>query len=215
MAGPGGAIFGRLGWRQWPKSPQFCQSCSKSLAKMGMGGAEVELTSLFADLRGSTTLAESIGAAAFGALINRFYILADGAIAAHDGIVERHMGDGVVGLFVPVFSGAGHAASGIAAARGIVTGVRDRKRGAWAPVGVGIATGVGYVGVVSTTEQPDDFTALGDVVNTAARLGSAAAAGEILVTRAASDAAGVMGTIRRLEVKGKSEPVDVISIVPS
>src|SRR6476620_5665502 len=126
MAGPGGAVFGRMGFRQWSKSPQFCEICSKSLAKLGMGGAEVPLSSLFADLRDSTTMAESIGAAAFGALINRFYLVADAAIAAHGGIVERHMGDGVVGLFVPVFSGTDHAANAIAAARAIVAGTSDR-----------------------------------------------------------------------------------------
>ena len=68
-----------LGFAQWPKSPRFCQSCHKTLAKFAVGGAEVEISVLFADLRGSTTLAEKMSPSEFGGLINRFYLAVDTA----------------------------------------------------------------------------------------------------------------------------------------
>ena len=74
------------------------------------------------------------------------------------------------------------------------------------------------MGTTGPAGAVDDFTALGDVVNTTARLASAAAAGEILVTVAATDAAAyeVSGLERRnLEVRGRHEPIDVVVIRPS
>jgi len=213
--GVGRALFAPLGYKQWPKSPRFCQICRRSLAKFGLGGAEVPVTMLFADLRDSTGMAERMTAAHFGRLLNRFYLVADASIADHQGIVERHMGDGVVGQFLPVFAGTGHAAQAVAAARELMAKARSANGELWAPVGIGVATGTAYVGVVAESDEPDDFTTLGDVVNTAARLGSAAAAGEILLTSAAAQAAGVpvlAANSISLELKGKSEPIEAVRL---
>jgi adenylate cyclase len=83
------------------------------------------------------------------------------------------------------------------------------------PVGAAVHTGRAFVGSTSTADAVNDFTALGDVVNTTARLASAAVAGELLVTL---DAAGEgnldpAGHIRRtVEVRGRSESVDILSV---
>jgi adenylate cyclase len=78
---------------------------------------------------------------------------------------------------------------------------------------VGIHTGRAFVGVVGGEQgNPQDFTALGDNVNTAARIASSAAAGEVLVSDAAYSAAGLeLGDLeyRQLELKGKEGPTGV------
>ncbi len=84
--------------------------------------------------------------------------------------------------------------------------------GPWAPVGVGINTGRAYFGVVGTSDEMLEITALGDEVNVAARLASKAAAGEIVLSestvhKADLDTSGLEK--RTLELKGKSQPVDV------
>ncbi|MDQ6794319.1 MAG: hypothetical protein M3067_05805 [Chloroflexota bacterium] len=83
--------------------------------------------------------------------------------------------------------------------------------GPWIPVGIGAHTGIAFVGIVGAAPTTE-LTALGDVVNTAARLASAAGAGEVLVTAAAATAA-VLDTERlerrHLELKGKREATDV------
>jgi adenylate cyclase len=83
------------------------------------------------------------------------------------------------------------------------------------PVGVGVHTGVAFVGSVGD-KGVSDFTALGDAVNTAARLASAANDGEVLVTSTAANAGGIAGTSerRRLELRGRTEPVDVVVLRP-
>jgi adenylate cyclase len=215
FAGPGGAVMRHLGYARWPKSPRFCQACHNTLAKLSAGGAEVEISVLFADMRGSTTLAERMSPTEFGTLINRFYAAVDREIADADGVVDKHLGDGVLGLFIPVWAGRAHAAAAIHAARQIRRAIGQAGAAPWAPVGVGVATGVAFVGVVASGDQPDDFTALGDVVNTAARLSSAAAAGEILVARETARQAGIEAApddLLALELKGKGEPVEAVRI---
>ncbi|HEX4934229.1 MAG TPA: adenylate/guanylate cyclase domain-containing protein, partial [Gemmatimonadaceae bacterium] len=84
--------------------------------------------------------------------------------------------------------------------------------GLWMPVGIGVSSGVAYVGSVG--EGPDtDLTAMGDLVNTTARLASAAAGGEILIAVSTETADAVVGLERRtLELKGKSAATEVAVI---
>jgi adenylate cyclase len=87
----------------------------------------------------------------------------------------------------------------------------------WIPVGVGIHTGRAYVGAVGSPGGMVDITALGDTPNTAARLASNAGPGEILVSRAAYQAAGLEGQAaeqRSLQLKGRSQPVEVYLLHP-
>jgi adenylate cyclase len=178
------------------------------------GGAEVELTMLFVDARGSTSLAETMSAAAFGKLLNRFYAVATDVLIKTDAFVDKFVGDEVIGLYMPLFTGPNHARPAVQAAQELlrVTGHGDAK-GPWLPIGVGVHTGVAWVGTVKGTEDSiSDVTALGDNVNITARLASKAGAGEALISDATYAAAGLnFGELeqRQLELKGKSEPVGV------
>ncbi len=80
------------------------------------------------------------------------------------------------------------------------------------PIGAGVHTGLAFVGSIGEGEDCD-FTAVGDAVNTAARLASAAGAGEVLVSRAAVDASGFEAAgleTRTLTLRGRDETVDAV-----
>ena len=191
-------------------NPRFCVKCQ---VWEHPGGAEVVLTMLFADVRGSTTLAEQMNARAFSQLINRFYTVATHVLIQSDALVDRLMGDEAIGLYLPGFAGPTHPRKAIEAAQELLrlTGHRDAK-GPWLPVGIGVHTGSAYVGVVGGEDNPADFTALGDNVNITARLASHAGPGEILISDATYAAAGIdLGALehRQLELKGKSEATGV------
>ena len=116
---------------------------------------------------------------------------------------------------MPAVAGEQHAQRAVDAAQALLraTGHTDAG-GPWLPVGAGVHTGTAFVGSVGETIQAE-ITALGDVVNTAARLASSAAGGEVLVTEAAAAAAGLDASAlehRQLELKGKSLATDVIVI---
>lgn len=207
----GGRLMRLIGRKQSKYNPRFCQPCERFDHP---GGAEVELTMLFADVRGSTTLAESMSALEFSQLMNRFYTVASRVLIKTDALVDRLLGDQVIGLYIPGFAGQEHPRKAIEAAQELLdlTGHRD-SNGPWLPVGVGIHTGKAYVGVVgSEVEYPTDFTALGDNVNVTARLSSQASTGEILMSKSTYDKAGLdLGKLenRELELKGKTDKTEV------
>jgi adenylate cyclase len=205
---PGSILASAMGRKRWPKNPKFCDHCGRWLMRTGILGTEIDITILFADVRESTPLAERVGAAEFGRLMDRYYKVATRALIEADGIVDKFVGDGVLGLFIPAMAGRDHSAKAIAAARQIVGTTAE-----WLPVGAGVHRGIAFVGVIGEAGHLEDFTALGDAVNAAARLGSLAGAGEILVSLAAASAADIeaSGASRRtLELRGRSEPLDII-----
>lgn len=209
---PGALVARVIGRPRWSKNPTFCAHCARFLQVTGIMGAEVEITILFADVRGSTELAERIGAAEFGRLMSRYYKAASRALIEADGIVDKFIGDGVLGLFVPAMSGPDHSARAVVSARHILRAT-GHPGSPWLPVGVGVHRGVAFVGAIGEKGELEDFTALGDAVNAAARLGALAGAGEVLVSAAAAAAAGVDGTRferRTLDLRGRSEPLDVV-----
>ena len=207
----GGTLMRWMGREPSKYNPRFCVKCDIFDER---GGAEVPLTMFFADVRGSTTLAEQMSPSAFGRLMNRFYDAATSILIQSDALVDRLMGDEVIGLYLPGFAGPQHPRRAVEAAQALLraTGHGDRK-GPWLPVEIGVHTGEAYVGIVGGLENaPKDFTALGDNVNITARLASQAGPGEILVSEAAYTASGVeLGELetRQLLLKGKSEPVGV------
>lgn len=206
----GGFLMHLLGRDRSRYNPRFCEKCE---VFDHPGGAEVPLTMLFADVRGSTQLAERMSARDFSRLINRFYTVASHVMIQTDAMVDRLMGDEAIGLYIPGFTGPEHSRKAIEAAQDLLrlTGHHDPK-GPWIPVGVGIHTGQAFVGVVGDEKSTADFTALGDDVNIAARLASEAGPGEVLVSEAAYAAADMNfegAESRQMELKGKSEPVSV------
>jgi adenylate cyclase len=213
FAGPIAPFLRMRGRGRWSKNPKYCGVCF-SVISNNRGGAEIPCTLLFADVRGSTALAERVTSSEFSRLLNRFYDTAGRILVANDGIVDKFVGDEVMAIFIPALVQERHAARAIATAQEIlraVSQVADNGDEAL-PIGIGIHSGNAFVGAVGEAPHAE-LTALGDVVNTAARLASAAGAGEVLVSREAADAAGLeLAALehRSLELKGKSAPTDVV-----
>lgn len=216
FAGPGGAImrlmFGDLVHKS-DKNPRFCRGCY-SFTKQFPGGAEIQLTMLFVDVRGSTTIAENMDDLDFSRLMNRFYEATINVLVREDAFIDKLVGDEVTALFIPGFAGEKHARRAVKAGQELldVTGHGD-PNGPWIPVGVGIHTGMAWVGsIAGASGAAADFTALGDNVNVAARLASNAAMGEVIISEATYGAAKIANENlerRELELKGKSELVTV------
>jgi adenylate cyclase len=191
-------------------NPQLCNICEE-FARQYQGGAEIELSLLFADVRGSTNLAEGMSPTEFSKLVNRFYRAATEVMVKTDALIDKIIGDQVAGMYVPGFAGPEHALRAIEAAQLILqnTGHYDPE-GPWIPLGVGVHTGTAFVGSVGLKGGTSDITVLGDPANTAARLSSSAAQGEILISEAAYTAAGLhadQSEQRVIDLKGKSEPI--------
>lgn len=209
--GAGGGLMRAIGKRQSSNNPNFCTSCEKVLVKH-RGGAEVEASMLFADIRGSTAIAERMSATEFRFFLDRFYAVASRALFSHNGVVDKFVGDEVVAVFPPML-GADHAARAVAAARALLEGTgHSDEAGPWVPVGIGVHTGIVWFGAVGD-EQHVEITVIGDAVNITARLASNAVAGEVLMSSDAASAAGLGQKLerRRLSLKGKELPFEAVS----
>jgi adenylate cyclase len=194
-------------------SPLLCNLCFGQIRKTP-GGAEVEIGVLFADIRGSTGIAERAGAAEFSRLVQQFYQGATKAIEDHDGIVDKFLGDGIMALFIPLIAGERFAGCAIEAGEAILAAVMDPTLlEAGVRVGVGVHSGPAFVGALGSEDRLD-FTALGDTVNVAARLGGAAGAGELLISDRTWRAAGRADAVARREqpIAGRQEPLDVVVV---
>lgn len=194
------------------RNPRYCSRCDHFI-RAHPGGAEVEMSMVFVDVRGSTTLAERLKPREYAAVMNRFYSAATQVFIETDGFMIDVVGDEVLALYPPGFSGADHASRAQAAALRLLAIEVPALDGSTLDIGVGVHTGLTYIGTVEGAEEGvADVRALGDAVNTAARLASRAAAGEVLVTDSACVAAGLpIAELehRDLELKGKSETVGV------
>jgi adenylate cyclase len=122
----------------------------------------------------------------FAGLLGRFYLIASEAIISENGIVDQFVGDEAVALFIPALAGEHHAAPAVRVARQLLmeTGY-DNPEGPWLRIGAGIHSGPAFVGAVAVAGEVMNFTALGDTVNATARLASAAASGEVLISDSA------------------------------
>jgi adenylate cyclase len=215
--GLGRVLFGHFGFTPWTKNPNICARCITWLAQGEVSGAEIEISFLFADVRRSSDLARRIGTMEFTRLMQRFYAVASEVLIGDDAIVEKFVGDEVVGFFLPLMTGPQHAAAAVRAAEHllIATGHGD-EAGPWLPLGAGVHTGTVFVGVVSSGATTE-FTALGDAINVAAHLAAQAGPGEILVTAAAATAAEIdTASVDRRDLSLKGHQVEAFVVpVPS
>jgi adenylate cyclase len=203
-AGIGGRVMSSVGFAPSRKNPRLCNRCFE-LAPMG--GQEMEVGILFADIRGFTSLAEHEQPDRVADLLNRFYAGAVKVLCEH-AIVDKLVGDQVMALYLPGLFDDDPVDHMIGDAEALLGAAGYGELEPWIEIGVGLDFGTAFVGNVGSGEVKD-FTAIGDVVNTAARLQSAASAGEIVMSARVGRRAGPAiadTSVRELRLKGKSEP---------
>ena len=175
-----------------------------------LGGEEVEVTTMFIDVRGFTGFAERSSAGDVVVTINRLFERVVPIIHAHGGHVDKFVGDGLLAVFGAPRRQEDHADQALAAAVEIERAVADEFRGELS-IGVGLNSGTVVAGNVGGAGRLD-FSVIGDAVNVAARVEAA--------TRQTGDTILVSEHTRRLlrtgveleerpevPLKGKTEPV--------
>jgi adenylate cyclase len=206
--GPGARLVRMLfGKQRSLLNPRFCNMCEEASRTLP-GGAEVNMAMLFADVRGSTALSEGMSPTEFSRVINRFYTEATRVITNEDGLVEKLAGDAVAAFWGLGFAGPHYVHRALKAAQDLAQ-VMARQS---IPVGVAVHSGVAYFGAMGAADGLTEISAIGDEVNTAARLAAQAAAGEIIISEQALAATGESGSqweARSLVLKGISQPVRV------
>lgn len=211
--GVGGAVAHAMGYRRWNKNPTLCNLCYRTMPE---GGVEIDVAIMFADLRGSTSLAERMAPRDFAELLNRFYRIAIEVLAPHRAVIDKMIGDEVMAFFVAMGS-EHYRASAVTAAAELMRRFPEVLPDEPTPrLGIGLNAGLAYVGKVGEGEV-NDFTALGDTINVAARLQAEAKAGEIIMSEAlyGSVVEGYPDLEQRvLQLRGRHEPMEVRVLRP-
>jgi adenylate cyclase len=216
FSGFGGRVVRPLGYRPSRKNPNICSTCVELAPP---GGMTMEIGVLFADLRGFTSTSESRTPAEVSATLRRFYAHAE-KVFFPEALIDKLIGDEVMALYVPPILMRGAGEIDDAVRRHIAHVMVDHARdlldrvgygSSGAPefeVGIGLDFGEAFIGNLGDTAV-HDFTAVGDVVNTASRLQGHAAAGEVVLSeRLARHLAEPVGEAERLELKGKQDLFD-------
>lgn len=214
--GIGGRIMRRFGFGPSRKNPTLCNTCFE---KAPMGGVDMEIGVLFADVRGFTSLAERTPTDEVAQLLNRFYAAAS-AVLTRSALIDKFVGDEVMALYLPQLLRERWEDELVRDANDLLASVGyGTSSGPWLQLGVGLDIGRAYVGNVGAGEVKD-FTAIGDVVNTAARLESATKdqGCDILIGAAVEEVQrrfGVAETrfVGQLRLKGKARRVPAYQVL--
>jgi adenylate cyclase len=207
FAGPGRWIVGPLGYRPSRKNPTICGTCVEFSPP---GGMKMHTGVLFADLRGFTARFDGADPADASALLRRFYRCAEDVLFP-DAVIDKLIGDEVMALYLPDLTRRLDR-------RDVPSVMLDHARelldavgygsadGPFVEMGIGLDVGEAFVGNIGQRALYD-FTAVGDVVNTASRLQGSAASGEIVMSnRVGEGLPETVGTPVELSLKGKSAP---------
>ena len=192
-------------------SPDVATALLADPAQAALGGAVVEVTALFADLRGFTTFSERSSPQEIVAMLNRYFAVATECVLGRGGTVVQFVGDALMALFNAPSRQPDHAYRAAAAALAMQAAIEPivAQRPGWPRFRVGINTGPALVGNIGS-EKLRNFNAMGDAVNVAARLESVARPGTVViggVTRAALGGCADVEPLGELPVKGREQPV--------
>ncbi len=181
-----------------------------------MNGQKREITVLFSDIRGFTTLSEQKSPQQVVDLLNRYFALQVEVIFRHHGTLDKYIGDAIMAFWGAPTDQPDHARRALAAARAMQQTLLQFKQelgldGKEFDVGIGLSSGEAIVGFIGSPEHRQDYTVIGDTVNTASRIeGATKGRARILVSEATRVAVGSGIEFRDhglVALKGKEEKV--------
>lgn len=202
-------------------APQLAARIAHSPEAAKLGGEKRQVVVLFSDIRGFTALSETMNPDAMASLLTEYFTEMVECVFRHDGTLDKFIGDAVMAQWGAPLGNADDADRAMTAAIEMIAELKTlntRWKAAGKPtleIGIGLNTGEAFAGNIGS-ERRLEFTVIGDVVNTASRLCSAAGPGEILISDEMRRAlATPPGLTERppMELKGKSQPVPVFQVV--
>ena len=204
-------------------SPKVAQKVMNDLQEVRLGGQHVEASVLFADIVGFTSLSERLAPAEISALLNAYFTPIAQAANTYHGYIDKFIGDCVMVVFgVPEEDSehAFHAAACALLIRDVVEGLNHLRTRQGLPTvqfKIGVNCGLMVAGNMGSADRME-YTVVGDAVNLASRLSSAAGPGEIIVSkelhdRLAADGGVVFRRHDTMFVRGKKDPVATYQVV--
>ena len=188
---------------------------------VNLGGKNSLVTALFSDVRGFTSMSETLEPNIVVEMLNKYFADMTPIVFEYRGLLDKYIGDGLMALFGAPIETEDAASNAVAAAiamqhRMLVVNADLKEAGlAEIAIGIGINTGtvtLGYIG----SEERTDYTAIGDAVNLAARLEKQALGWQIIISRSTLNKIGDKFPVRpsgSIMVKGKKSAVEIYEVL--
>jgi adenylate cyclase len=200
---------------------QVVDQILRSPDEVRLGGVRQKVTALFADVRNFTTLSETSTPELIVNLLNQYFSMVSEIIFKHSGTLDKYIGDGLMALFGAPYASELDAIKAVRAAvemqRAMVS-FNERLRADNLPpiqIGIGVNTGPAIIGYIGS-ESRLDYTAIGDTINTAARLESLAQPSQIVISENTMQSLDETFMVRSLgteRLKGKQQNLRVLEVV--
>jgi adenylate cyclase len=189
----------------------------KSEKAVELGGTEREVTSMFADIRGFTAMSEKMTPHQVITFLNHYFGDMTDLIFAHDGTLDKYVGDALFAIWGSPLPDKDHAYKAVKCAVAIQEKLKTQHRKDIPPInlGIGICSGPAVVGNMGS-KQRQEFTAIGDTINTSSRLSGTASGGQIIITESTYKLIKDKVEVKKLEplkVKGKEKPLIVYEVL--
>jgi adenylate cyclase len=203
-------------------APQLAARIATSPDAVKLGGEKRQVAVLFSDIRGFTPLSETMNPDEMAHLLTEYFTEMVECVFRHGGTLDKFIGDAVMAQWGAPIGAPDDPDRAMAAAIDMIRELEilnEKWRGQGRPelqVGIGLTYGEVFAGNIGS-EKRLEFTVIGDTVNTANRLCSAAEGGEILLSEEMRRALSKVPDLKErppLEVKGKSNPVAIYSVIP-
>lgn len=188
--------------------------------RLKLGGEKRRIAVLFVDIRGFTPMSEALAPEQVVEVLNEYLSLVTGAIFRYGGTLDKFIGDAAMAVFNAPFDSEDYVFKAVCAARDIAAGSEQiaqqfmERFGRAVSYGIGVNCGDAVVGNIGSDFRMD-YTAIGDTVNTAARLESNAKPGQILISQQVYDALSErieVTPLGAIPLKGKSQGVNVYAL---
>lgn len=203
-------------------SPALVEQAARGTIELGKGGTLTELTILFSDIRGFTSLSEKLPPQEVVKMLNDYFELMVDVLFEHNGILDKFIGDALMGLWGAPVKRPDDATQAVRAAVQMQARLKEWNAGRVAAgkvpiqVGIGLHTGQVVVGNMGSSKALS-YTAIGDGVNLASRLCGVAPAGTIVISEECALRAGkehfVLESLPPQKVKNREAPVEVHRVV--
>jgi adenylate cyclase len=202
-------------------APQVAERIASSREAARLGGEKRPVAVLFSDIRGFTPLSETMNPDDMASLLSEYFTEMVECVFRNDGTLDKFMGDAVMAQWGAPIANDDDADRAMRAAMEMMRALKKlnaKWRSEGRPqlqIGIGLNYGEAFAGNIGS-ERRLEFTVIGDTVNTASRLCSAAGAGEILITEEMRNALGTppkLAECAPMELRGKSQPVPVYRVV--
>ena len=195
----------------------------QDIDNLGLGGKRANVTVLFSDIRGFTSMSEQMSPQEVSEILNEYFTEMEPIITNYNGIINKFIGDAVMAIFGEPIQDKLHAQNAVKCACAMLQKVKELQK-KWAQegkpkieIGVGIATGEVFVGNIGSINRME-YTVIGDTVNLASRLEgyNKIYKTKLLVSSATyEEVKGIVDAIKisDVEIRGKANKMNIYEIL--